>query len=190
MPVESTMLELGTTAPDFTLPDTDGREVSLGGFAGARAYLIMFICNHCPYVKHVAAHLAELGREYQEKSAAVIAISSNDAGKYPDDGPVQMKQEKADAGYSFPYLYDESQAVAGTYCAACTPDFFVFDSNRELAYRGRLDDSRPGSDVAVTGKDLRAALEAVLAGRPVDGEQYPSMGCNIKWKPGNEPDYS
>jgi peroxiredoxin len=178
----STMLPLGTPAPDFSLPDTDGRIVSRDDFRDAPALLVMFICNHCPYVKHVRDELARLGREYTARGVAVVAISSNDAAAYPDDSPERMREEKADAGYVFPYLYDETQQVAAAYQAACTPDFFLFDARRELVYRGQLDDSRPGSDVPVTGADLRAALDAVLDGRPVAAEQKPSIGCNVKWR--------
>jgi peroxiredoxin len=178
----STMLPLGTPAPDFSLPDTDGRIVSRDDFRDAPALLVMFICNHCPYVKHVRDELARLGREYTARGVAVVAISSNDAAAYPDDSPERMREEKADAGYVFPYLYDETQQVAAAYQAACTPDFFLFDARRELVYRGQLDDSRPGNDVPVTGADLRAALDAVLDGRPVAAEQKPSIGCNVKWR--------
>jgi peroxiredoxin len=185
----STMLALGTQAPDFRLPDTDGRTVGLSDLAGKKALVVMFICNHCPFVKHVQAELARLGRECDGKGVGVVAISSNDVGQYPDDGPAAMKEEKARAGYAFPYLFDETQAVAKAYRAACTPDLFLFDAQQRLVYRGQLDDSRPGSGVPVTGKDLRAAIDAVLAGRPVDERQKPSLGCNIKWRPGSEPDY-
>ena len=185
----STMLALGTQAPDFRLPDTDGRTVALSDYAGKKALLVMFICNHCPFVKHVQAELARLGRECDGKGVGVVAISSNDVGQYPDDGPAAMKEEKVRAGYAFPYLFDETQAVAKAYRAACTPDLFLFDAQQRLVYRGQLDDSRPGSGVPVTGKDLRAAIDAVLAGRPVDGRQKASLGCNIKWRPGSEPDY-
>ena len=185
----SLMLELGTEAPDFRLPDTDGRMVGLADFADARALLVMFICNHCPFVKHVRPELARIGREYASRGVAVVAINSNDAVAYPADGPAQMKEEKARVGYAFPYLFDETQEVAKAYRAACTPDLYVFDSGRRLVYRGQLDGSRPSNAVPVTGKDLRAALDAVLDGRPVGDDQRPSVGCNIKWKPGNEPDY-
>jgi peroxiredoxin len=185
----STMLPLGSKAPAFRLPDTEGKTVSLDDFRDAPALLVMFICNHCPYVKHVRDELARLAREYQAKGVAVVGISSNDAAAYPDDGPEAMAREKAAAGYTFPYLYDESQEVARAYQAACTPDLYLFDRDRKLVYRGQLDASRPGNDVPVTGRDLRAALDAVLAGRPVAEDQRPSMGCNIKWKPGNEPNY-
>jgi len=185
----STMLPLGTPAPSFRLPDTDGSTVSLDDFAGAPAYLIIFLCNHCPYVKHVRSALAELAREYQAKGVAVVGISANDPIAYPDDSPEKMAVEKRQAGYTFPYLFDETQGVAKAYRAACTPDFYVFDRGRTLAYRGQLDSSRPGNDQPVTGTDLRAALDAILAGAPVPEPQRPSIGCNIKWKPGHEPDY-
>ena len=177
----SVMLALGTRAPDFALPDTDGRIVSRDDFADAPALLVMFICNHCPYVKHVRDELARIGREFGERGVAIIAISSNDAERYPADSPERMKEEKEAAGYTFPYLYDESQDVARAFNAACTPDFFLFDANRMLVYRGQLDSSRPGNGQPVTGHDLRTALNAVLAGDPVQTEQIPSIGCNIKW---------
>ena len=185
----STMLPLGTTAPDFKLPDTNGRTVSLVDFKNAPALLVLFICNHCPYVKHIRSGLAQLARDYALKGAAIVAINSNDVANYPDDSPARMKEEVKAAGYTFPYLYDETQAVAKAYRAACTPDIYLFDKNHKLVYRGQLDDSRPGSNLPVTGKDLRAALAAVLSGKTVSPNQKPSMGCNIKWKPGNEPDY-
>jgi peroxiredoxin len=181
------MLELGTPAPAFSLPDTAGRVVSSDDFAAARALLVMFICNHCPFVQHVRAELARIGRDYAPRGVAIVAISSNDVAAYPDDSPERMRDEKKRAGYPFPYLYDESQEVAAAYRAACTPDFFLFAADRRLVYRGQLDDSRPGNNVPVTGADLRAALDAVLAGRPVPEPQQPSLGCNIKWKPGNQP---
>jgi peroxiredoxin len=183
----STMIELGTPAPDFALPDTTGKIVKLADFAKAPALLVMFICNHCPFVKHIRLELANLGREYQKRGAAIVAISSNDTVKYPDDSPEKMKQEVAAAGYTFPYLYDESQGVAQSFHAACTPDFFLYDKHRTLVYRGQLDDSRPSNGLPVTGRDLRAALDAVLAGKAPQSNQRPSIGCNIKWKPGNEP---
>lgn len=191
----STMLPLGTLAPAFNLPDAvSGRVVSLDDFKAASALLVMFICNHCPFVKHVRDELARLGREYQANGVAIVAISSNDVMNFPADSPELMKKEAADAGYTFPYLFDESQAVARAYQAACTPDFFVFDRHRRLVYRGQLDDSRPsrviGRDVPVSGSDLRAALDAVLAGKPPLERQLPSMGCNIKWKPGLEPAFA
>ena len=185
----STMLPLGTQAPDFSLPDAKGKIVSLGDFAGAPALVVVFMCNHCPYVKHVAEGLAVLARDYQQRGVAVVGINSNDAENYPDDAPVKMAKEVNARGYTFPYLFDETQAVAKAYRAACTPDFYVFDTDRRLVYRGQLDGSRPGNDVPVTGRDLRAALDAVLAGQPVFEPQRPSLGCNIKWKPGGEPDY-
>jgi peroxiredoxin len=185
----STMLELGTIAPDFRLPDTDGRLVARSDFASGKALLVMFICNHCPYVKHVQEELARLGRECQTRGVGVVAINSNDVAQYPDDAPEAMKKEKERAGYAFPYLFDETQETAKAYRAACTPDLFLFDAGQRLVYRGQLDDSRPGNGVPVTGKDLRAAIDAVLAGRPVEPRQRASAGCNIKWKPGNEPTY-
>jgi peroxiredoxin len=185
----STMLPLGTPAPDFSLPDTAGRMVSLSDFCDAPALLVIFLCNHCPYVKHVAAGLAKLVQEYQSRGVAVVGINANDVANFPDDAPAKMAEEVKSRGYTFPYLYDESQAVAQAYRAACTPDFFVFDRARRLAYRGQMDDSRPESGIPVTGADLRAALDAVLAGKPAAAQQKPSLGCNIKWKPGNEPEY-
>ena len=185
----STMLPLGTTAPDFKLPDTNGKTVSLPDFKDKTALLVLFICNHCPYVKHIRAGLAQLAREYLPKQAAIVGINSNDVANYPEDSPERMKAEVKSAGYLFPYLYDETQAVAKAYRAACTPDIYLFDKNRKLVYRGQFDDSRPGNGVPVTGKDLRAALDAVLAGKPVPQNQTASIGCNIKWKSGNEPDY-
>jgi len=185
----STMLALGTPAPDFSLPNVDGRTVSLGDFAEAPALLVIFMCNHCPYVKHVASGLAKLAKEYQARGVAVVGINANDADHYADDSPERMKEEVRSRGYTFPYLYDETQEAAKAYRAACTPDFYVFDAQRKLVYRGQMDDSRPNSGVPVTGRDLRAALDAVLAGRPVPPNQKSSMGCNIKWKAGNEPDY-
>ena len=186
--VNSTMLPLGTAAPDFRLPDTNGKTVALADFKG-RPLLVMFICNHCPYVKHIRSGLAQLGRDYQSRGAAIAAVSSNDVGGYPADSPAKMKEEAKDAGYTFPYLYDESQAVAKSYRAACTPDFFLFDKDHRLVYRGQFDDSRPGNGISVTGKDMRAALDAVLSGKIVTPNQKASIGCNIKWRSGNEPDY-
>jgi peroxiredoxin len=185
----STMLPLGTSAPDFRLPDTRGQMVSLADFKPARALAVLFICNHCPYVKHIRSALAGLGREYQKRGAAIVAINSNDAQNYPEDSPGKMKQEVKAAGYVFPYLYDETQSAARAYRATCTPDIFLFDNDRRLIYRGQFDDSRPGNGRPVTGRDLRAALDAVLEGKPVPEPQIPSMGCNIKWKPGGAPDY-
>ena len=184
---ESQMLELGTRAPAFALPDPDGNIHSLTETASA--YLVMFICNHCPFVKHVRAELARIGHEYSPKSVAIYAINSNDIKKYPTDGPEHMRQEAAEQGYNFPYLLDEDQLVAKAYRAACTPDFYVFDAGQSLVYRGQLDGSRPSNDIPVDGRDVRAALDAVLEGSDVTDNQVPSIGCNIKWRPGNEPDY-
>ena len=185
----SQMLELGTAAPAFSLPDADGTMHSLEDAAGSKAYLVMFICNHCPFVKHVADELARLARDYESQGVAVFAINSNDVEKYPDDGPAAMKAESASRGYTFLYLLDADQSVAKAYLAACTPDFYLFDADRVLVYRGQLDGSRPGNGVPVDGRDLRAALDTVLAGEPVPEDQLPSLGCNIKWKVGNEPAY-
>ena len=185
----STMLPLGTIAPDFELPNIDGKMVSLADFKKAPALLVIFMCNHCPYVKHVADALAQLAREYQAKGAAVVGISSNNVASHPGDSPEQMVAEAENRGYTFPYLYDETQEVAKAYRAACTPDFYVFDGKQKLVYRGQMDDSRPDSGKPVTGRDLRAALDSVLAGKPVAADQKNSIGCNIKWKPGNEPAY-
>lgn len=185
----STMLPLGTAAPDFKLMNVDGREVALADFAGKPALLVMFMCNHCPFVVHVADELARLGAEYMGRGVAVVGINSNDTATHPADSPERMVAEAEERGYAFPYLFDETQAVAKAYRAACTPDFFLFDQDRKLVYRGQLDDSRPGSGVPVTGKDLRAALDAVLAGKKPAEEQRASLGCNIKWKAGNEPEY-
>lgn len=185
----STMLELHTAAPDFSLPNTvDGKTVRLADFKG-KALLVMFLSNHCPFVKHVQGVLASLGAVFQKKGIAVVAISSNDVSTHPADGPELMKQEAKQAGYTFPYLYDESQSVAKAYRAACTPDFYLFDRNHKLVYRGQLDGSRPGNGVPVTGVDLTAAAELLLAGKAIPDGQRPSLGCNIKWKAGNEPDY-
>jgi peroxiredoxin len=183
------MLPLGTKAPDFRLPDTSSKTISLADFKAAPALVVVFMCNHCPYVKHVRDGLAKLARDYQPKSVAMVGISSNDVANYPDDSPTKMAAEAKSAGYVFPYLYDESQEVAKAYKAACTPDFYVFDKDQRLVYRGQLDDSRPGNGMPVTGKDVRSALDSVLAGKPVSATQKPSIGCNIKWKPGNEPEY-
>ena len=185
----STMLPLGTTAPDFKLPDPDGKIVSRADFKDRSALLVLFICNHCPYVKHIRTGLAQLARDYLPKQVAIIGINSNDVANYPEDSPAKMKAEVKSAGYTFPYLYDESQAVAKAYRAACTPDLYLFDQNHRLVYRGQFDDSRPGNGIPVTGTDLRAALDAVLAGKSVLPDQKASVGCNIKWKAGNEPDY-
>lgn len=183
----SNMPELGLPAPDFALPDVNGRTVLLTDFAKQPAMLVVFWCNHCPYVKHVRKAFVTFAREYQERQLAVVAINSNDATTHPADAPARMQQVAAQFGYSFPYLYDESQAVAKAYRAACTPDFFLYDADRRLVYRGQFDDSRPGNDVPVTGIDLRVATDAVLAGAPVPTDQRPSIGCNIKWKAGNAP---
>jgi len=185
--VESQMLKLGTIAPPFSLPDFNGSYHPLA--EDADAYLVMFICNHCPFVKHVREELARIGSEYGRLGAAIYAINSNDVERYPGDNAGQMKREAETWGYTFPYLLDQKQDIAKQYLAACTPDFFVFDSGRHLVYRGQLDDSRPSNDKPVDGHDVRAALEAVLTGAPVVERQVPSIGCNIKWKPGNEPDY-
>ena len=183
------MMPLGTPAPEFSLPDTGGNSVSLSDFDTARALLVMFICNHCPFVKHVRAAIAEIGAEYQEKEVGVVAVMSNDVEAQPDDHPEKMAREVIEAGYTFPYLYDATQKTAKDFGAACTPDFFLFDGEKRLYYRGQLDGARPGNDVPVTGSDLRTALDAVLDGRPAPEDQKPSLGCNIKWKPGNAPDY-
>ena len=184
----STMVGLGLKAPDFHLPSVDeGRMVSLSDFASDHALLVMFICRHCPYVLHVKPELARLAADYKEKRVGIIGISSNDAQHYPDDAPEKLVELSRDLGV--PVLYDESQTVAKTYRAACTPDFFLFDNERKLVYRGQLDDSRPSNNKPLTGRDLRSALDAVLAGKPVAAEQRASIGCNIKWKPGNAPDY-
>jgi len=186
----STMLALGTTAPAFALPDTGGNIVTLDHFKSDKALVVMFLCNHCPFVKHVREEVSRLARDYYAKGVGFVAISSNDAVAYPDDSPEKMRAELALAGYIFPYLYDESQAVAKAYRAACTPDFFLFDASRKLVYRGQLDDSRPKNGLPVTGRDLRAALDAVLNGKPVNPEQLPSIGCNIKWKADRVPEYA
>ncbi len=186
----STMLNLETAAPDFQLPDVvSGETISLSTFTGKPALLVMFICQHCPFVKHVQQELAKLGQDYVERGVGIVAISSNDVAKYPDDSPENLKTMAKDLGFLFPVCYDESQEVAKAYTAACTPDFFLFDGDRQLVYRGQLDDSRPSTDIPVTGQDLRAALEALLSGASIPADQKPSIGCNIKWKPGHEPDY-
>jgi len=185
----STMLALGTAAPPFALPDLTGKQVSLGDFADAPALLVMFICNHCPFVVHVREQLVRLARDYQARGVAVVAINSNDVARYPDDSPERMREDAAKHGYTFPYLLDETQEIAKAYRAACTPDFFLFDGQRKLVYRGQLDAARPGNAEPNDGADLRAALDLLLAGQPVPEEQQPSIGCNIKWKPGNEPSY-
>lgn len=184
----STMLPLGTSAPEFSLPNVDGSTVGLADFSG-KPLLVIFMCNHCPFVVHLREALAAFADEYRAKGLAVVGISSNDVENYPQDGPEEMKTEAASAGYHFPYLYDADQAAAKAYKAACTPDFFLFDGDHSLVYRGQFDSSRPGNDVAITGEDLKAACDAVLAGNEVPAEQKPSIGCNIKWKAGAEPEY-
>ena len=184
----STMLPLGTRAPDFTLPDTNGTPVSLADFPQP-ALLVIFMCNHCPYVVHLREGLARLARDYAPRDVGILGINANDVENYPADSPGRMQAELKSAGYIFPYLYDEMQAVAKAFRAACTPDFFLFDAGRKLVYRGQFDDSRPGNGQPVTGRDLRATLDALLASQPVPAIQKPSLGCNIKWKTGNEPDY-
>lgn len=179
----STMIALGTKAPEFTLPDTvSGKNVSLSDLKSAKATVIMFICNHCPFVKHVNIELVRMANDYIPKGISFIAISSNDVVNFPEDSPEKMKEEARALGYPFPYLYDESQSVARAYDAACTPDFFIYDKDLKLAYRGQLDDSRPSNGIPVTGKDIRAALDLLLAGKSIPADQKPSIGCNIKWK--------
>ena len=185
----SSMVELGTPAPEFTLPDTEGKPVALRDFAEAPALLVVFMCNHCPYVKHIRQGLAQLARDYIPRGGAMVGINANDAANYTEDSPAKMAAEVKSAGYIFPYLYDETQTVAKAYRAACTPDIFLFGKDQRLVYRGQFDDSRPGNGIPVTGNDLRAALDAVLAGKPVSPNQQPSIGCNIKWKSGNAPQY-
>src|SRR5207244_4325032 len=179
----SSMIELGTTAPDFRLPDVvTGKRVSRGDAAGPKGMLAMFICRHCPFVKHVQDELATLGRDYAQSGIGIVAISANDESGFPEDSPANLAKMSRELGFTFPYLYDEAQDVARAYDAQCTPDFFLYDSQRTLVYRGQLDDSRPGNGVPVTGRDLRAALDALIAGQPIPKEQRPSIGCNIKWK--------
>ncbi|MCH7730303.1 thioredoxin family protein [Patescibacteria group bacterium] len=186
----SQMMALGTKALEFSLPDVaSGKKVSLDDFSGKKAFLVMFICRHCPYVKNVQAEIRKLTLDYKDKDLGVVAISSNDIQNYPDDAPESLKEQAQEVGFNFPYCYDEAQEVAKAYTAACTPDFFLFDKERTLVYRGQLDDSRPGNDISPNGKDLRGAIDAVLAGKKVNSDQKPSTGCNIKWKPGNEPNY-
>ena len=185
----STMAPLGTPAPDFTLPNLTGSMVSLADFRGKRGLLVAFICYHCPFVAHIREELGRAGREFQDRGLGVVAINANDLAQYPQDGPEGMAAEAREGGYTFPYLLDETQEVAKAYTAACTPDFFLFDENLDLVYRGQFDDSRPGNGVPVTGKDLRAAVDALLSGVAIPEDQRASIGCNIKWKPGNEPDY-
>ncbi len=185
----STMLPLGTKAPGFSLPDTEGNIVSPDDFKDDAALLVVFMCNHCPYVKHIIEPFVGLVKEYQEKGVGVVGINSNDVEGYPEDSPANMARAAKNLGFTFSYLYDEDQETAKAYHAACTPDFFLFDGSRKLVYRGQLDSSRPGNDIPITGKDLSAALDAVLEGKPVSDVQLPSLGCNIKWKPANEPGY-
>lgn len=186
----STMLDLGTKAPNFALPDTvSGKTISLDTFADKKGLLVMFICQHCPFVQHIQQELARIGQDYMEQGLGIIAISSNSVETHPDDAPEKLKAMAEEQGFNFPFCYDKTQDVAKAYTAACTPDFFLFDSSRALVYRGQLDDSRPGNDQPVNGKDLRAAIEQVLADEPISPEQKPSIGCNIKWAPGNEPPY-
>lgn len=186
----STMLPLGTPAPAFSLPDVvTGKRISLDTFKDKNALLVMFICRHCPYVKHVQNELARIGRDYANKSVGIVAITSNDPQQYPEDSPESSAEMAKELGFTFPFCHDESQEVAKAFHAACTPEFYLFDASRKLVYRGQLDDSRPKNNIPVTGRDVRAALDAVLAGKPVNEKQIPSIGCNIKWKPGNEPDY-
>ncbi|MGK7939279.1 MAG: thioredoxin family protein [Crocosphaera sp.] len=186
----STMLPLGTKAPDFSLEDVvSGNKISLDTFAEKKALLVMFICVHCPFVKHLQDALAEVGKEYVDKGLGIVAISANDIIKYPDDAPDKMKIMAETLGFNFPFCYDESQEVAKAYTAACTPDFFLFNKDNMLVYRGQFDDSRPGNDIPITGVDLKAAIESVLIERTIDNQQKPSIGCNIKWKAGNEPPY-
>ena len=188
---ESTMLALGTAMPDFSLPDVRTQsDISPKTFQGKRALLVMFICRHCPYVVHVQDELTKLERDYQDKNLGILGVSSNDVGGYPQDAPSRLKEMAHQLGWQFPYCYDESQVVAKAFTAACTPDFFVFDQERRLVYRGQLDDSRPGNGKLVNGRDLRMALDVVLIGKDVANQQRPSAGCNIKWKPGNEPEYA
>lgn len=183
----SNMLPLGTSAPDFSLPDTRGTIVTLNAFKDAQLLLMAFICNHCPFVKHIRAGFADLARDYESKGVAFVAINANDIQAYPDDNMDNMQSEVLEAGYTFPYLLDETQSVALAYDAACTPDFYLFDENRALIYRGQMDSSRPGNGIPVTAEDLRKAMDAALTGQAISQAQVPSVGCNIKWKPGNAP---
>ncbi len=186
----STMLPLGTAAPEFQLPDVvSGKTISLATFRDSKALLLIFLCQHCPFVKHVQSELAKIGQDYSEQPLGIVAISANDVVNYPDDSPEKLKQMAEELNFNFPVCYDESQEVSKSYTAACTPDFFLFDGSGKLAYRGQLDDSRPSNDLPVTGKDLRQAINAVLQEGTIDFEQKPSIGCNIKWKPGNAPEY-
>lgn len=186
----STMLPLGTKAPNFSLKDVVSNQlIYLEIFKHKKALLVMFICQHCPFVKHVQQELAKLGQDYTKEGLGIVAISSNDVANYPDDSPANLKVMAEELGFNFPVCYDETQGIAKAYTAACTPDFFLFDANYQLIYRGQLDDSRPGNNIPVTGQDLREAIDNILAGKPINSEQKPSIGCNIKWKPGNEPPY-
>ncbi|MHC4649019.1 MAG: thioredoxin family protein [Planctomycetota bacterium] len=184
------MLPLGTSAPDFSLPDIGGNIVSLADFKDARALLVIFMCNHCPFVKHILTDLVKMAKEYQQKGLAVVGINSNDVTGFPEDRPEMMAELAKKAHFTFGYLYDETQQVAKAYRAACTPDFFLFGSERRLVYRGQMDDSRPGNNIPITGSDLRAACDAALEGKHISESQRPSIGCNIKWKPGSQPDYA
>ncbi len=186
----SKMLALGTRAPEFSLPDTEGKMVSLSDFSESKVFLVIFMCNHCPFVKHILSGLVELMKDYQARGVAVVGINSNDVGEYPDDNPEMMAKLSKEMVFSFPYLFDESQVVAKSYFATCTPDFFLFDKKRKLVYRGEMDESRPGNDIPVTGVDLIRAMDSALAGRDVGSDQNPSIGCNIKWKRGNKPGYA
>ena len=187
---ESTMLPLGTKAPDFQLPDTvSGKTISLETFIHQKALLVIFLCQHCPFVKHVQKELAKIGQDYAKQELGIVAISANDVANYPNDAPDKLKLMAQELSFTFPLCYDESQETAKSYTAACTPDFFLFDGEQKLVYRGQLDDSRPGNDKPVNGKDLRRAIDYVLLGKVVNWDQKPSIGCNIKWKPGNEPAY-
>ena len=191
MATSSAMLPLGTAAPPFSLHDVvSGRSYSLDSFSDKNPILIMFICRHCPYVVHVQEELARVGRDYRDRGLGIIAISSNDPVGYPDDAPPKLKEMALRLGFTFPFCHDDTQEVAKAYHAACTPDFYLFDRDRRLVYRGQLDDSRPGNNKLVTGRDLRAAIQAVLAGKSIDGNQRPSIGCSIKWKPGHAPPYA
>lgn len=186
----STMLPLGTPAPAFSLPEVrSGKTISLDTFKDKKALLVMFICRHCPYVKHIQHEIARLGKDYADKNVGIVAITSNDPQQYPEDSPERSAEMAKELGFTFPFCYDATQDVAKAFRAACTPEFYIFDDARRLVYRGQFDDSRPTNAIPVTGKDVRAALDAVLAGTPVDQRQIPSIGCNIKWKPGNEPAY-
>lgn len=184
------MLPLGTKAPDFSLPDVvTGEKISLKKFEGKKALLVIFMCRHCPFVQHVKEEISRVGKDYKDKDIGIVAISANDIENYPDDRPESLKEMTQELGFTFPFCYDETQETAKAYTAACTPDFFLFDKDQKLIYRGQLDDSRPSNSIPVTGKDLRAAIDAVLSNQPVHQNQKPSIGCNIKWKPGNEPAY-